>query len=377
MNILETASKSLKLEEKWLGEFNVEDVFNDGIQLRGAISRKPNHLYGSMVITEIDNQPALQIIYGTPKIHYPFNKDGVFNWPPICHLEGYIKEDGTNIVAYWYKFKGRRFLSYKTRLTPVLRDSTFGSFYAMWNEYCDVNIWVRSVILGNPNYNLSFEMFGSRNPITISYDVSLDVKLLFGIERTNAAIVPPSGLNTLDARVPDRVGFKSGDFTSQYRATQAKLSTQNQEKLTVEGMVWYAQTADYNWGMFKLKPSEIENIHWTASGIIPKNAIWTTILNAYEDSDGPVIEDVFALLEEEYDAHLITKNMLRIRKLWLEGIKHMVFVRLANHAWATAREQGFDVTKDKNATLRFISQFFDKKDMRKVGSVILKQAGLI
>jgi len=330
-----------------------------------------------MVITEIDNQPALQIIYGTPKIHYPFNKDGVFNWPPINFIEGYIKEDGTNIVAYWYKFKGRRYLSYKTRLTPVLRDSTFGSFYAMWNEYCDANVWVRAVILGNPNYNLSFEMFGSRNPITISYDVSLDVKLLFGIDRTNAAIVPPSGLNTLDAKTPTRFVWKGGDLTALYRKTQAELSTQNQEKLTVEGMVWYAQTDNYNWGMFKLKPSEIEHIHWTASGSIPKNSIRTTAINCYEDCDDPTIEYCVELLTEEYEAHLITKNMVRIQKIWKEVIGHMLFVKLVNSVWKLAKEQGFDVTQDKNTTMRFMSQHFDKKDMRRVGSVVLKQAGLI
>ena len=377
MTAIEKATKSLNLDEKWLNEFEVEDVFNTGMRLHGFISRKPNHLYGAMAITEINNQSTLQIIYGTPKINYPFDKNGVFNWPSISHLEGYIKEDGTNVVAYWYKFKGRRYLSFKTRLTPVLRDSTFGSFFHMWKEYYEDNLWVKETILGNPNYNISFEMFGSRNPITISYDISLDVKLLFGIDRKTAAILPPSGLNLLHANIPDRIVFKAKDFTSQYRKTQAELSARNQEKLTVEGMVWYAQTEDYNWGMFKLKPSEIENIHWTASDTIPKNSIWTTILNAYENSDEPVIEDVLVLLEEEYDSHLITKNMLRIRKLWLDGINHMLFVRLANHAWAKAKEQGFDITKDKNATLRFVSQFFNKKDMRKVGSVIIKQAGLL
>jgi len=129
--------------------------------------------------------------------------------------------------------------------------------------------------------------------------------------------------------------------------------------------------------MFKLKPSEIENIHWTASDTIPKNAIWTTVLNSYETHDEPTIEDVISLLEEEYEGHLITKNTRRIEKLWQEGVKHMMFVSRANVAWKSARDNGFDITKDKNATLRFMSQFFDKKDMRKVGSVVLKQAGLL
>jgi len=377
MTAIEKATKSLNLDEKWLNEFEVDDVFNNGMKLHGFISRKPNHLYGAMAITEINNQSTLQIIYGTPKINYPFDKNGVFNWPSISYLEGYIKEDGTNVVAYWYKFKGRKYLSFKTRLTPVLRDSTFGSFFHMWEEYYEDNSWIKETILGNPNYNISFEMFGSRNPITISYDVSLDVKLLFGIDRKTAAILPPSGLNLLHANIPDRVVFKSKDFTSQYRKTQAELSARNQEKLTVEGMVWYAQTEDYNWGMFKLKPSEIENIHWTASDTIPKNAIWTTILNAYETTENPSVEDVVELLNEEYEAHLITKNMKRIEKLWCKGNEHMSMVRMVNFVWNEAKKRGFEITENKNATMRFISRFFAKKDMRKVGSIILKQAGLL
>jgi hypothetical protein len=378
MTALEVASKSLNLEEKWFSEFDVEDTFNNGMRLCGAMCRKPDYRYGSLVITEIDNQEALQIIYGTPKLHYPFDKNGVFKWPPIKYIQGYVKEDGTNIVAYWYKFKGRKYLSYKTRLTPVLRDAKFGSFYSMWMEYFDANSWVIETILGNPNYNLSFEMFGSRNPITIQYDIPLDVRLLFGIDRSTATIVPPSVLNGLRAKVPKKyVGGNYEELTVLYQQMQNELSLENKERLVIEGLVLYAYTSEYKWEMFKLKPSEIEHIHWTASDTIPKNSIWTTAINCYEGNNAPTIEDLLELLREEYEEHLLTKNTKRIEKIWKEAELHMEFVAIVNSIWSKALVEGFDITKNKNATMRYISQFFDKNEMRKVGSIILKQAGLL
>jgi len=67
----------------------------------------------------------------------------------------------------------------------------------------------------------------------------------------------------------------------------------------------------------------------------------------------------------------------RIKKIFVQAKEHAEFTAKANKIWKIAKEQGFDVTKDKAQTFRFMSQFFEKKDMQKVGTTILKQAGLL
>jgi hypothetical protein len=65
-----------------------------------------------------------------------------------------------------------------------------------------------------------------------------------------------------------------------------------------------------------------------------------------------------------------------VQKLYEKAIDHMQLVKKANEVWILARNNGFDVVKDKNATMRFISQYFDKITMGKIAGIILKQAGL-
>jgi hypothetical protein len=71
------------LEAKWLHAFEVEDPFNDNLRLRGFLSQKPDHRYGALVLTHVGNAEAPQLILATPKLHYPFGKDGKFHFPPI------------------------------------------------------------------------------------------------------------------------------------------------------------------------------------------------------------------------------------------------------------------------------------------------------
>ena len=69
------ASQLLQLDLKWLQDFEVDDTFNSQ-QLRGYMSRKPDHRYGALVITHVNEEECPQIIWGTPKLHYPFDKQG-------------------------------------------------------------------------------------------------------------------------------------------------------------------------------------------------------------------------------------------------------------------------------------------------------------
>jgi hypothetical protein len=44
--------------------------------------------------------------------------------------------------------------------------------------------------------------------------------------------------------------------------------------------------------------------------------------------------------------------------------------------WILAKQNGLDITKDKRDTMRFVSIYFPKSIMGKVGGTILKLAGL-
>src|SRR5437763_962993 len=76
-----------------------------------------------------------QVIYATPKLHYPFGKDGRFHFPPIQRLSIYEKLDGTNVLAFRYRdAQGTTRVSYKLRLSAVLRNSKWGAFLDYWKE---------------------------------------------------------------------------------------------------------------------------------------------------------------------------------------------------------------------------------------------------
>ncbi|MFH1547633.1 MAG: hypothetical protein ABIC57_04045, partial [bacterium] len=230
-------------------------------------------------------------------------------------------------------------------------------------------------------HNLSFELFGSRNPITIQYDFPLEVNLLFAVDRLAPIVIPPSKLHLHeDTKLPKKYSFVQGDdttLTDIYNDFRAKSSEKNKDALLTEGLVMYANTGDPSWRMFKCKPEEIEKIHWTATGVIPKNSLFTTGMNTFESFDNPNLENFLELLKEEYPQELLTKNTFKIQKVWGEVCVRIDFIKSVNTVWKLAIDNGFDVTKDKRETMRFVSQHFHKSIMSKVGTVILKQAGLI
>ena len=132
---LSVATQLIGLDEKWLQPFDVGDPFNDDLRLRGFLCQKPDHRYGALVITHVDDAETPQLILATPKLHYPFGKDGSFHFPPVKTIHLYEKLDGTNVLAYRYRDgNGQWRLTYKLRLSPTLRNSRWGPFLDMWRE---------------------------------------------------------------------------------------------------------------------------------------------------------------------------------------------------------------------------------------------------
>ena len=378
--MIKRAAELLDVKENELKEFEQEDVFNDNI-LKGVICRRSDNRYGTLILFQINEEETEQIIYCTPKIKYPFDKNGDYRWPNgIDELRAWSKLDGTNICAYHYKYKEKDYVTYKTRLKPVVVDSKFGRFYSMWNELLDSQDWIVKLINSNPNYNLSFELYGSRNPITIRYGMPLATAFLFGVRRTDSVIKPPSEFNSpVDFLTPISFATFGENPTIKYKNLRDvfNLENENSEELKTEGAVFYAHIqGDSSWKMMKCKPEQIEKIHW-ANGGISRNALWTSAVNLFEDVDNPTIEDYKELLKEEFTETQIIKSINKVTKMFDKAKEHMELVAKVNRLWELAKNRGFDICQDKVETMRFLSKFFNKKDMSKVGTIVLKQAGLL
>lgn len=374
--MINRACEILSIKEDELNEFVISDPFNNGNVLSGFLCRRGDHRYGALVIFSVNGWSCEQIIFGTPKMHYPFDRNGDFRWPPIREVQAWEKIDGTNILAYWYRGENDAFVTFKTRLTPIVKDMQFGRFESMWRELLERDSWIQEVIWQNPDFNLSFELYGERNPITIQYHVPLATSLLFGVRRSDHAIKPPTYL-VGRATNPELIAFDSAKgMTEAYNEIRNYMTKNNETNLVDEGIVLYAHIGEPSWLQFKCKPEQIEKIHW-ASGGIPRNAVWTTAINSYENNENPTIENLIELLKEEYSDTQINKSIVKVHNIYHEAKKHMELVATVNIAWEKARINGFDVTQDKSGTMRFLSQFFNRNDMRKVGTIVLKQAGLI
>ncbi len=381
--MIKRAANLLDVTEKELTEFTTKDLFN-GHTLTGVLCRRSDHRYGSLVIFKIDNWETEQIIYCTPKLHYPFDKQGTYKWPDgIDELRVWEKIDGTNICAYRYSIWDlKECVTFKTRMKPCIEDHKFGNFYSMWKEILKTQSWIYEAINANPEYNLSFELYGSRNPITIVYDKPLVTALLFGVRRTDHVVRPPSELSghfITPLEHTEEWLYCRNTSTVKYELLKEQMTHRNDqtEKLVIEGAVFYAHIrGEPSWRMFKCKPEQIEKIHWAAGGI-PKHSLWTTAINTFEDKDDPSLEDFIELLKEEFTDTQIVKSDVKIRRIFGDAKQHMELKKDVNNAWWLAQQKGFDVTKDKAGTMRFLSQYFDKKQMSKVGTIVLSQAGLL
>lgn len=171
------------------------DPFNSKNELRGFISRRSNEFYGALLITHVnDKELKPQLIMATPKMHYPFDsrEDGSrsYKFPIANKVEVYEKLDGTNVLAYFYTDGDNRFLTYKTRLRPFLSSSKFGDFKNMWLETASKYFNEIEHEMERSDCNLSFELYGARNPHLIAYPNSLDIALLFGVTNTGAILSP-------------------------------------------------------------------------------------------------------------------------------------------------------------------------------------------
>ncbi|MGH7887542.1 MAG: hypothetical protein ACREPG_06730 [Candidatus Binatia bacterium] len=369
---LAVATEIIALDAKWLQPFDVEDTFNDNLRLRGFLCQKPDHRYGALAITHVGDGEVPQLILATPKLHYPFGKDGSFHFPPIKTVHLYEKLDGTNVLAYRYRDgDGQAHLTYKLRLSPTLRNSRWGPFLDMWRELLRVHPTIAQLVDAN-GCHVSFEMYGVRNTHLVRYDCDLAVAVLFGV-RLDASVVPAHQLDLLDVPAASLFGalVAGEDPVAKYGEIRAQMEQRNKptddEKLTgVEGTVWYVEEPTGRVTLWKCKPESVEAIHWALG--VNKKAVIATCWNYLESSDELSYEALLPLLAEEYELRDIEAFRPHIEECIRDVNREFEFKQRVLDEYA---KLGFSIDADKAGVMRALSQRFARNEMKKVYALIM------
>ncbi len=370
---LEIAKQLSGLEEKYLTPFDTTDPFNGELRLEGFLSQRPDHRYGALVITRVGEEPAPQLIYATPKLHYPFGKDGRFHFPPIRRAALYEKLDGTNVLAYQYRdARGEEYLTYKLRLSAVLRNSKWGPFLDYWRELLARFPAISGLVARNACH-VSFEMYGARNAHLIQYETALEAAVLFGVRPADASVVAPFELDLLG--VPGALlhgELTAGDDpVARYAEMRAEMESRNrpveEERLAgTEGSVWYVVEPSGRVTLWKCKPESVEQIHWTTG--INKKAVIATCWNCLETNDELTYEAVEPLLLEEYQEDDIRK----FRPVIDECIRMVRDEQeFKERVMSEYRRVGVSIDEDKSTVMRALAKIFPRDQMKKVHSAIV------
>lgn len=362
----------LELGEKWLEPFDVTDPFSK-LRLEGYLSLKPDYRYGALALLKVGGQEAPQRILATPKLHYPFDRNGAFHFPSVKQIDIYEKLDGTNILAYQFKdAQGDSHVTYKLRLHPVLRNGKWGNFLDMWKEMLGRYPRIPELPVLN-RCSLSFELFGSRNSHLMLYDTPLDCALLFGVD-ANGRYRSIDEIDRLRVPVPKHFGrLKAEDdpvaaYGRIREKLQATIQAQDDEKLSgYEGAVWYVTTATMERVLFKCKPESVEAIHW--KGGVNKAAVLATCWNLLETEDFLEYGKLERLLLEEYSQAEIDAFRKHIDACIADVSEELNFRSLVLEAY---HKIGIKLAEDKASVMRRLSTEFPKTLMKKVFTLILR-----
>jgi len=370
MTDVSKAMELLELEEKWLELFDVADPFSN-LQLEGYLSLKPDYRYGALALLKVGGQEVPQRILATPKLHYPFDRNGAFHFPSVKQIDIYEKIDGTNIFAYQFKdAQDNSHMTYKLRLHPVLRNGKWGNFLDMWKEMLERYPRIPELLEIN-RCSLSFELFGSRNSHLMLYDTPLDCALLFGVD-TNGQYISIDEIDRLGVPVPTHFGrLKAEDdpvaaYGRIREKLQATIQSQDDEKLKgYEGAVWYVTAANMERVLFKCKPESVEAIHW--KGGINKAAVMATCWNLLETEDFLEYGKLERLLLEEYAQAEIDAFREHIATCIDDVSEELHFRNLALEAYDKI---GIKLAEDKVSVMRKLSTEFPRTLMKKVFTLI-------
>lgn len=353
-----------------------QDPFNPTNFLSGYINISQGDGYGQLLLTHINGMKCKeQTIHSTPKIHYPFDKLGRFY--SDCKFfkvlsPVYEKLDGTNIISYHYIFKKNKYVTYKTRLNPVLSESKWGNFFAMWVEMLEKYPEIGKHA-NEDDVNFSYEMYGILNKHLIAYPIRLDTRLLFGLDYHTGELILPDKFKEKLPIVEKHCEIKTSHFFPDfYSKIKGEIEATNDYSSLdwvkgSEGRIIYTKDEHGSWKQYKCKPDTVFKLHHQAG--MSKNDIATTCYNALENVDLEKLsyDFVVELLKEEFDEREIISNETRI-KVILGEVKEEVQKRY--QIIEIYNKLGMKLKDGRGKIMRKMSESFHKGDMRYVYSII-------
>ncbi len=389
MNEKERVAELLGVKPKFMKPFEVDDPYNENNDIEGFICFYSDNRYGSLVITHVnDIETEPQVIYCMPKIKYPFGitdgGDRIYNWPENWKsYRAYSKWDGTNICSYSYADEqGLRYITHKTRLTPILRTNTaYGDFKGLWDICLERNpALIDPEEVGKGWMSYCYELYGYQNPHLVKYDVDIACVPLLKVNQQSGEIGVPDTF---------KVGWSAGyavqgfeEITAGYERLREVAQKRNEGleegEFVTEGYVVFVTCDGFAWTPVKCKPEIIEQIHWSR-GVIPYNSVYTTVVNALENMEYTEInrDSVRILLEEEYSDEQIESSTARIDRAIVAVVEHaerVVKVKklLEDYLMYCGRRCGKIIRNPfvKSTVMRYLSDFFPKSDMRKVYNAV-------
>jgi hypothetical protein len=361
---------------KELQEFEMEDTFN-GHLLRGYLCRRPDHRYGALYLTHVNGEEEAQLIFATPKLHYPFDRAGTYRFPPAREVLVFEKLDGTNVLGFCYHWRGQSFLTYKLRLSPIVRNSQHGPFLDLWREILQQYPDIPKLPALN-GCAISFELYGARNKHLVVYDAPLAVAVLFGVS-PDGQVRPPTDLQLLGVPAAALVGrlAQASDYQALYQRHQAECEQGNQlieegALRGTEGRVWYMRTLGDEVVMFKCKPESVEQIHFALGAGLSKAIVRATAYNVLETDAEVSYEGIRALLLEDYSEEEIAGYRPLIDQVIDQLNAELKFQAQVLAVYDTL---GLDLATQKDQVMRAFSAQFPKKLMRKIYAVLQLERG--
>ncbi len=314
-------------------EFKEKDPYNPQNTVEGIIY-KDNPRYGNLLILKVNDKDVVQYVETTPKFYYPGGVSSHYKYTPnkfpkYDYIKIFDKIDGTNICMFSYKdINGVVYRSYKTRLVPFLKESTWGSWIDMWNKCMELHPTIEHLI-NIKNVNFSFEMYGSLNRIITDYKVPLDIALLFGIKKDGELLDPQLFEDYMPT--PKFLGYSySEEDPDQLYEGRRQLMEQQYEKkpASVEGNMLYGFLDDRIVFVFKCKPdSVLENMEQSGKPTLTRRVIYNTGVNALESTDkmDTLYDETINLLQEEFPIDLIDLYKIKIKKIVQKVINDTIF----------------------------------------------------
>ena len=110
--------------------------------------------------------------------------------------------------------------------------------------------------------------------------------------------------------------------------------------------------------MYKCKPRRIEQVHWTQTQTeLSTTVIWATILKAFENWENPELNEIIAILNEDYPIHQIAVSTGRIEQMF-NIAKRASDTR--KKIWELMVRHAFDSNTDTATVFHKIANQFDQ-----------------